>query len=143
MCKPIWGDGVLKTGEECDDGNVQNEDGCSSDWLYESWLDCTDAGCEDIQAPKAYLQYESLVDNTYTVLLYFDEPVIAADPLKNNISLSVNNGIGISESKINESNKIVYNPHLISVVIEEDVPDGSTLTVEINTKITDNFQKEL
>ena len=63
--------------------------------------------------------------------------------MKNNISLSVNNGIGISESKINESNKIVYNPHLISVVIEEDVPDGSTLTVEINTKITDNFQKEL
>lgn len=31
----ICGDGVIGTGEECDDGNTQNNDGCSADCRYE------------------------------------------------------------------------------------------------------------
>ena len=76
MCKPTCGDGVIKPGEECDDGNVLAEDGCSPECLEELWVTCLGDLCSDDNAPKATLEYGSLTDNEYTVFLYFEEPVI-------------------------------------------------------------------
>ena len=37
---PIWGDGKRKIGEEWDDGDTQNGDGCSSIWNVETGYKC-------------------------------------------------------------------------------------------------------
>jgi cysteine-rich repeat protein len=35
LCEPVCGDGILDEGEECDDGNNDNGDGCSADCTLE------------------------------------------------------------------------------------------------------------
>ncbi|MFM2419402.1 MAG: hypothetical protein RL385_4125, partial [Pseudomonadota bacterium] len=30
-CRPVCGDGIVVTGEDCDDGNLQDGDGCARD----------------------------------------------------------------------------------------------------------------
>ena len=76
VCKPTCGDGIIKPGEECDDGNVLPEDGCSPICLEELWVEWADDIWSDVKGPIATLEYESLSENEYTLLLYFDEPVV-------------------------------------------------------------------
>ena len=45
LTAPAWaacGDGILEAGEECDDQNVANGDGCSSTCAEEAYYTCTD-----------------------------------------------------------------------------------------------------
>jgi cysteine-rich repeat protein len=51
--EPPCGNGTLDGGEECDDGNTVDGDGCSSTWTNEPLADCTiafEAGCPDAGA---------------------------------------------------------------------------------------------
>ena len=47
MCWPIFADGLLRGMEICDDGNIQNDDGCSGTgeieqgWLCDTFLEPT------------------------------------------------------------------------------------------------------
>ena len=40
MCVPICGDSIKVAGEECDDGNLDNFDGCNSVCQIETELGC-------------------------------------------------------------------------------------------------------
>src|SRR5690625_7808482 len=46
----VCGDGILSDGEECDDGNTTNGDGCSSTCEIEEGWECPEAGeaCDSI-----------------------------------------------------------------------------------------------
>lgn len=40
----VCGDSILSSPEECDDGNIENLDGCSSACLNETGYDCSTVG---------------------------------------------------------------------------------------------------
>ena len=42
-CTNLCGDGTIDAGEECDDGDVQNSDGCDSSCNVETGFTCTSA----------------------------------------------------------------------------------------------------
>ncbi|GMI45642.1 hypothetical protein TrCOL_g13795 [Triparma columacea] len=56
VCEPVCGDGFLMPGEECDDGNAKDKDGCDHNCIIETgWLctkepfglsECTNGKCE-------------------------------------------------------------------------------------------------
>lgn len=47
------GDGIISTGEVCDDGNIDNDDGCTASCAIEAWRECTGepSVCTEIPAP--------------------------------------------------------------------------------------------
>lgn len=47
VCNKLCGNGVLNFGEECEDGNVVNNDGCSDCVIDSGWV-CTGAVCSKI-----------------------------------------------------------------------------------------------
>ncbi|MBN2695336.1 choice-of-anchor D domain-containing protein, partial [bacterium] len=46
VCFDTCGDGIKSTGEECDDGNTDNDDGCSSSCIIESGWSCSNNNAE-------------------------------------------------------------------------------------------------
>lgn len=52
-CFSKCGDFIRADPEECDDGNLINEDGCSSDCKVENFFQCGDAGCSEKFLPSA------------------------------------------------------------------------------------------
>lgn len=44
----VCGDGVVESGEMCDDGNTANSDGCSAECTQEAGWSCNDTGCTTI-----------------------------------------------------------------------------------------------
>ena len=40
-CTPVCGDGLIRLGEICDDGNAEGGDGCDSACVEEEYYNCT------------------------------------------------------------------------------------------------------
>ena len=96
-----------------------------------------------MKAPEATLDYMSLDGNTYTLLLYFDEPVIIKNDLRDNISISFNvKKVGASLNIENSTLKN-YNAYEIEITIEKDVREGTIVFLTIKTEVTDIFENEL
>jgi cysteine-rich repeat protein len=105
-CPEVCGNGVLETGEECDDGNLQNNDGCDNDCTigsciggtgYDSTFEaiqdvifngygCTQGFCHgydpgegnlDLQTPAAY---DSLINITSTASISGMKRVLPGEP---------------------------------------------------------------
>ena len=63
--------------------------------------------------------------------------------MEDNLGLSLSNPIDISEWSIEENNAKLYNGYSIFFTIEDDVLEGTILTLFIKTKITDFSEREL
>ncbi len=70
-CEPICGNGVIESGETCDDLNTDNGDGCSSSCVIEFGYDCSSGTCEDINECDTNnggcSEFESCTNNTGAV----------------------------------------------------------------------------
>jgi len=62
VCAPICGDGFLDVGEQCDDGNLINGDGCDNNCEVETVCDC------DSRVAQLEVQYSGI--NGVTVEVY-------------------------------------------------------------------------
>ena len=65
------------------------------------------------------------------------------DKLSDNLSLSVNNDIHINSWSVDETTDRQYSAYNLEVDIYQDVEEDSILTVEIETKITDQVGLEI
>ena len=62
----VCGDGTQEDGEECDDGNTTNGDGCSASCVVEEGWDCTEEPCEPICGDGEILGSEECDDGNTT-----------------------------------------------------------------------------
>ena len=69
--------------------------------------------------------------------------MVFEDKLSDNLSLSVNNEIRISDWSLDETTDRQYDAYKLEVIINQDVFEDSKLTIEIETKITDQAGNEL
>ena len=76
-------------------------------------------------------------------MLYFDEPVIIEDGLEGNVRIWISHDI-VPEYWSSEPTDIVdYNAYRITFGIDNDVTEGTILTMIILTSVTDLYGKEL
>lgn len=93
-CRGLCGDSLLDPGETCDDGNLSNEDGCSSSCLIEYNYKCLQNSenrtvCYIDKPFSAFLQYIALT-NPYELNLSFNKPLnFSASFLANRTNLSI------------------------------------------------------
>ena len=70
---PIWGDGNRVGSEQWDDGNLVNDDGCSSECLIESKFACTGGSLNTKDTWKAICSKSSHVVFDKSILKNFSE----------------------------------------------------------------------
>ena len=73
--------------------------------MIETWLSCSDGVCEDIKAPEGKMEYIGLDDDTYSVLLYFDEPVLIQEDFSDVMSVSFNTEVSGSVDKVTSNDR--------------------------------------
>lgn len=72
--KAVCGNGVVEKGEECDDGNTDDEDGCSSTCRHEEGWQCDETGdCERIEI------CDNGIDDTDNGLIDCEDPSCDTD----------------------------------------------------------------
>ncbi|CAI2376366.1 unnamed protein product [Moneuplotes crassus] len=76
VCKEICGDGMFLGEYECDDGNLENLDGCSNSCEVEVGYKCSGTTCYEIISPTAIV---SRVSSENICTLTFSEPVKFSD----------------------------------------------------------------
>ena len=79
------------------------------------------------------LEQESRINDDYTIILTFSEPVAIQEKLSENVSISVSNSITVYTWDLETTDRARYNAYKLSINIEEDVPSGTTLKMEIET----------
>ena len=77
QCEEVCGDGIfLDLTSECDDNNVDNGDGCSSECKLEFGFECPLGVCREIIRPSLHLVG---VDEPNIISLEFSEEVYLSD----------------------------------------------------------------
>lgn len=73
--KAVCGNGVVEKGEECDDGNTEDDDGCSAACLLEEGWNCDETGeCEPVEI------CDNGIDDTDNGLIDCEDPTCEMDP---------------------------------------------------------------
>ena len=76
-CEEVCGDGIfLGLTSECDDNNIDNGDGCSSDCKIEFGFDCESGVCKETIRPSLHLVK---VEEPNVLLLEFSEAIYISD----------------------------------------------------------------
>ncbi|CAD8114585.1 unnamed protein product [Paramecium primaurelia] len=76
MCTNICGDGVLSNLEQCDDGNQNDGDGCSSNCFVEiNWICKQDDVCNYVKYPTLISEYLMQKNQYQYIKITFSQPV--------------------------------------------------------------------
>mmetsp|Transcript_15987 Transcript_15987/g.15913 ORF Transcript_15987/g.15913 Transcript_15987/m.15913 type:complete len:356 (-) Transcript_15987:131-1198(-) len=129
-CIEICGDGRNMGQAQCDDGNNNNGDGCSSSCEVETGWSCFGGNsnspdtCKDITPPSPILAYLSENNSGYLLTLSFSEAVNFGTEISKNIEIEVENTLKFGWS-ITEKNSLYF----ITLSMHESISAGTTVKV--------------
>ncbi|CAG9327428.1 unnamed protein product [Blepharisma stoltei] len=129
-CIEICGDGRNMGQAQCDDGNNNNGDGCSSNCTVETGWSCSGGStnsldiCKDLMPPSPILAYLSENGSGYLLVLSFSEAVYFDIEIPKNIKIEIS-GITKFIWSISLKNSI----YIITLEIYENVASGTSVIV--------------
>ncbi|CAD8077791.1 unnamed protein product [Paramecium sonneborni] len=121
-CVTICGDGIRTTQEQCDDGNSDNGDGCSSYCTVEDGYICNQI-CIKIDYVDIILtpsKFDQIYSSSRIIQLTFDQPVnITKTPLKDSITLitPIQNCLFVLD-EIKDTTSYIEEFNLVSISIQ-------------------------
>jgi len=123
-CAEICGDGVNLGQVECDDGNRENNDGCSSNCIIEMGYKCEKGInlpdlCYDTTPPRLYLSvlYGNNIQLEFSELTF---PVISSNELKNHLEISLS-GCNKNDFRWNVANNFTANDPINKLLINTEI----------------------
>lgn len=138
VCREICGDGISMGQYACDDGNLEDGDGCSHLCQLETGWNCAQDGCMDVSRPLPVLRYMNLTDFGYLLLLGFNETVHPIENLADLISVSIEY-IDLFSFSLEPYSmpSDLFSTFQLSLNLDQSVPSGTEITVFVPNSLTD------
>lgn len=151
VCKEICGDGRVLGQLQCDDGNVNNDDGCSSSCEVEHGWECSNppglpSACKDQKPPEALLSYLKATDSGYELIYSFSETVYLAEDINSLASVDIS-GITLFSYSFEQTTTAssLYSPFTLTITPSQTVKRNTRVSVTISDtgKVTDKVGNSL
>ena len=151
VCSEICGDGLVLGQLQCDDGNTNDGDGCSSSCELEHGWECSSppglpSSCKDEKPPEALLAYVKVTKSAYELIYSFSETVYFGEDINSLASVDVS-GITLfsySFSPLATASSL-YSPYTLTITPDQTVKKNSRVSVRISNtrKVTDKAKNPL
>ena len=134
VCHEICGDGILQGQLACDDGNLVNGDGCSSECIVETSWTCVnvtnESVCSDTTMPTAKLSYMGLVDGRYDLVLEFSENITLPESINIHIDIDLVQLYTFTTEIVRNENQ--FPTILLHITPQEHIPANSLVTLSFS-----------